>query len=513
MPAVAVVAASTCRRVNLPPLILSTPIRTISCSCAPHPDHPHAPIRGPRAPVYANRRQAPSSSPRLGWLSVVARLGILLGIMHTTPHARFRLQLALLLLLTISHPLQAGDRPPLPETGVVTPALASFDDLMRSFMAEHKLPGGALAVAKDGRVVYARGFGFADRERRAAVQPTSLFRIASVSKPITAVAVLRLIDQGRLGLDDRVFAILPHQPSLQTGQESDPRLQEITIRQLLEHTAGWDRDVSIDPMFQSMAIAAHLQTPPPAKPDDVVRFMMGWPLDFSPGARHAYSNFGYCLLGRVIEQVTGCSYEQYMQRELLQPLGIHDMRIGRTGEEQAVPGEVRYYLPRDRYALAVAGEQQGGRVLRPYGAWYLEAMDAHGGWIASAIDLVRFGSAVDNAEQSGLLSTASIEAMHSAPAGPAGHDAEGRQKSVYYGLGWMVRHVDQQGALNRWHNGRFDGSSSLLVIRHDGLCWAALFNTSATAEGKAPAGAIDSLLHRAADAVTDWPDHDLSSHD
>lgn len=100
--------------------------------------------------------------------------------------------------------------------------------------------------------------------------------------------------------------------------------------------------------------------------------------------------------------------------------------------------------------------------------------------------------------------------MFARPAGSAGHDAEGTPKSVYYGLGWMVRHVNDSGGLNRWHNGRFDGASSLLVIRHDGLCWAALFTTSATPDGQAPAGKLDSLLHRAADAVAHWPEHDLA---
>lgn len=437
-----------------------------------------------------------------------------------TRFAHGHLGLLIIIVTTVSATLPAADlepqevvkadHAPLPETGTVVPELAPFDDLMRSFVREHKIPGAALAVAKEGRVVYARGFGYADVERQQPVEPRSLFRIASVSKPITAVAVMQLVEQGKLTLDDRVVGLLPHEPHLPPGSQLDPRLDEITIRHLLEHTAGWDRDVSVDPMFQSAAIAASLQTPPPASPDDIVRFMLGWPLDFAPGDRHAYSNFGYCLLGRVIEQVAGCSYEEHMCRELLQPLGIDSMRIGCTLEHERVDGEVRYYLPRDRFALAVTGEERGCRVPRPYGAWYLEAMDAHGGWIASAVDLVRFASAVDTWQESQVLSSASIEAMFARPAGSAGHDAEGAPKSVYYGLGWMVRHVNDSGGLNRWHNGRLDGTSSLLVIRHDGLCWAALFNTSATSDGQAPTGKLDSLLHRAADAVAHWPAHDLA---
>jgi N-acyl-D-amino-acid deacylase len=262
-------------------------------------------------------------------------------------------------------------------------------------------------------------------------------------------------------------------------------------------------------MFHSVEIAHSLGVPPPAEPDHIVRFMMGWPLDFDPGTRHAYSNFGYCLLGRVIEQVAHCNYEQYVRRELLRPLGIDSMRIGRTLPDQRAEGEVCYYVPGDRSGMAVAGDRLGAKVPRPYGAWYLDAMDAHGGWIASAVDLVRLASAVENVQQSKLLSDDSVRAMFARPEGAAGQDERGEPKSVYYGLGWMVRHVDDAGRINRWHTGGFDGASSLLVIRHDGLCWAVLFNTSSTADGQTPAAKIDPLVHRAANAVQQWPAHDL----
>ena len=157
----------------------------------------------------------------------------------------------------------------------------------------------------------------------------------------------------------------------------------------------------------------------------------------------------------------------------------------------------------------MVGDRPADKVPRPYGAWYLEAMDSHGGWIASAVDLVRFASAVENTRHSKLLSERSVRAMFAPPDGPPGHADSGRPKPVYYGLGWSVRRVDDQGKINRWHAGRLDGSSTLLVIRHDGLCWAVLFNTSATPRGPAPAQEIDPLVHKAADQVKRWPRHDL----
>ena len=106
------------------------------------------------------------------------------------------------------------EREPVVSTGRQFAELKPFDELMEGFVRDNELPGAALAVAKDGRLVYARGFGYADVEKKQSVQPESLFRIASISKPFTAVATLQLVEQGRLALDTPVFGLLPHKPHL-----------------------------------------------------------------------------------------------------------------------------------------------------------------------------------------------------------------------------------------------------------------------------------------------------------
>ena len=413
------------------------------------------------------------------------------------------------LAVLLPHLLSAADAPALSETGKAHPALQSFDTLMRRFLRENAIPGGALAVAKDGRLVYARGFGLADVERRESVQPDSLFRIASISKPITAVAILRLVDRGIVKLDEPVFSASPKGFQLPLGDPADSRLSKVTVRHLLQHRGGWDRDVSIDSMFHSVTIAHALGSKPPAGAQDVVRFMMGWQLDHDPGARYAYSNFGYCVLGRVIERATGKGYAEHVREDVLRPLGITAPIIGRTLAQHKAKGEVRYYTPGNQTGVAVMGERIGAQVPQPYGTWHLEAMDSHGGWIASAKDLVRLGVAVAEPKKSKLLSAESAAAMFARSEGLAGHDEAGKPKPVYYGLGWQVRPVGDSGQANRWHNGLLAGTSTLLVLRHDGLCWAALFNTHRTSSGPPPASVIDPLLHQAADAVKDWPAIDL----
>jgi len=397
-------------------------------------------------------------------------------------------------------------------TGKAVPELEPFERLMTSFMQAHKIPGGSLAVVRNGRLVYARGYGYADVEMKEHVHPTSLFRVASLSKPVTAVAILRLVERKRLSLDDRVSDILKITPHLQNGEEPDPRWKRITVRQLLHHTGGWDRNVSDDPMFKAVEIAEALRVKPPAEPLHIIRYMRGQTLDFDPGTKYAYSNFGYCLLGRIIERKTGRSYEQFVRQDVLQPIGITRMRIGRTRASQRAAGEVHYYTPENRTGPSVFSPDVGNKVPVQYGAWHLEAMDSHGGWLASAVDLARFAAAIDRPDRSRILSQKRLAEMFAPPPAPVWRNGNGELEPVYYGLGWLVRRAGR-GKLNTWHTGSLPGTSTILVRRHDGLSWVVLFNTRKTPTSNHPARSIDPLLHRAANAVKTWPKHDLFGKD
>jgi CubicO group peptidase (beta-lactamase class C family) len=390
-------------------------------------------------------------------------------------------------------------------TGRANPQLASFDRLLVGFLSERELPGAALAVARNGRLVYARGYGYADETTKEPVQPNSLFRIASVSKPLTAVAVLQLVERGRLRLEDSVFDVLQLEEPAESGVTFDERWRRVTILHLLQHRGGWDRGKSFDPMFRSTTIVKQLRVEPPAKPQDIIRYMLRQPLQFDPGAKYVYSNFGYCLLGRVIEKVSGQSYGQYVRKEVLAPLGIRDMRLGATLLEKRAPGEVKYHVAKDAVGRAVMGPNLGKMVPWPYGGWCLESMDAHGGWLASASDLVRFAGAFNDPRRCKILSGKSIALMIARPPGAAGTEDKGKPRDAYYGCGWMVRPVGDSSRCNIWHAGSLDGTSTLLVNRHDGLTWAVLFNSRKKTDKKEPAAAIDPLLHEAADAVKIWP--------
>ena len=387
-------------------------------------------------------------------------------------------------------------------TGRGDKRLEPLDRLMTDFVSRHQLPGASLAVTRNGRLVYARGFGLADRQSGDPVLPTSRFRIASLSKPVTSVAILQLVEAGRLKLDDPVAEILGLEPEVDAK-----RSRRVTVRQCLQHTGGWDRSDSFDPMFQSIRISRVLDTKAPAGPAEVIRFMQKWPLDFDPGTRYAYSNYGYCLLGRVIEKISGQSYERYVQARVLKPMGVTRMRVGRTRIDGRAKGEVRYHVDGEKVGLSVFEEDLGKRVSRAYGAWNLEAMDSHGAWIASAVDMVRFASALESPGRKPFLKMESLDEMFEPPAAPVSRKSDGSVEDVFYGLGFSVRRLGD-GRMNQWHTGSLPGTSTLLVRRHDGMAWAVMFNSRRSCAGKNPASAIDPLVHGAVDAVTEWPDGD-----
>ena len=222
--------------------------------------------------------------------------------------------------------------------------------------------------------------------RSRAILPTDPFRIASLTKPITAAAVRNLIARGTISLDTKVFDYLGLAPL--PGERPDARLKDITIRHLLDHKGGWDRDATFDPMFRPLEIAEDLGKPGPATANDVIRTMSGKPLDFAPGTKTAYSNFGYCVLGRVLEKATGQSYTAHIRKDLLAPLGITSIDLGRTLPSRR-DGREPFYADADR-GRNVMRPASKPLVALPDGNFHLEAMDSHGGLIASSVDLARF---------------------------------------------------------------------------------------------------------------------------
>lgn len=387
--------------------------------------------------------------------------------------------------------------------------LAAYDRLMETFFEENQPLGASLAVAYRGRLVYAKGFGQADLDGKRQVQPTSLFRIASLSKPVTAVAVMKLVEEGKVTLDQPIVPLmnldfLPEDPQ----QWADPRMADITLRHCLQHTGGFDKDRSGDPFAMSRPVKVSLGVDFPLSQEDLLRFTLTRNLDFDPGQKHAYANIGYLMLGRMIEQQSGQAYDQYVQREILQPLGIHRMQLAKTLKEDAAPGEVEYRDAKGRTGANVLGLKSTDWVPFPYGIERIENLAPVGGWLASSVDLVRFTSGLFFPEGDAILSRESLQTML-APPKINGQKPSGK-KAYYYACGWLTR--PSPGSVlpwTCWHNGRLTGVSTLLVSRADGISWCVLFNQDTAPDGQAFASKIDSPLHAPANAIGDWPEGDL----
>jgi CubicO group peptidase (beta-lactamase class C family) len=386
--------------------------------------------------------------------------------------------------------------------------LLIVDRLVMTFIADHQVPGAALAIVKDGRLVYVRGFGFADRKQGCPVNPRSLFRIASVSKPFTAAAIMGLVEKGRLRLDAPVLQLLPEAIRGATGVPGDHRLADVTVRHLLQHTAGWDRARSGFFPLRSSSLAAICRQagiPPPGSPDTVVAHMLSQPLDFSPGTRFAYANIGYLVLGRLITAVSGASYEDYVRHHVLLPLGIIDMHIGASSPEDLQPGEVCYYSAFDATVEAAFGPLKGQRVALPYSR-SMKVQEAAGGWVASVVDLARFLTAMHAPGPHSLLGENTRRQMVTPM--PADASASQTPHAVSYALGWFVEH-DDQGRRIVYHGGRLPGSGAYIGWRSDGLGVAVLFNCDTDRRNRPLVRLFLRALAPVVDSITPWPEHDL----
>lgn len=402
----------------------------------------------------------------------------------------------------VASPVAVGD---LPVSGETMPELAAFDAGMAEIMAKWNLPGGQFAIAHEGRLVYNRGFGYASVEDDEAVEPEHRIRIASTSKPITTVAILKLIDAGELTLDTPVFPLLgldgpPNAPR-------DLRLNTITIEQLLVHSGGWNSAAGIDPQYLPWPMMASLllDAEVPAGAETIIRYMLGQPLDFDPGTLSAYSNFGFNVLGRVIEHLSGQGYEPFVLDEVATPAGITSLAIGGTTLEERLEGEVRYYSPSDLPTMATVFPGDGF-VPAGYGSYYIQSLDSHGGWISSAADLLRFALAVDGTRGEALLSPESVTALETTQRPPSAASGAGNVEGGY-GLGWNSVPVD--GGHEWTHAGALVGSNcSWLVRKPNGVSAAFVFNTLPIDYPGFFGDAIPAMQELLA-TTTDWPDADL----
>lgn len=366
-----------------------------------------------------------------------------------------------------------------------------IDLIFNDFLAGMQIKGASVAISKNGKLLYAKGFGYADEEESIKSEPKSLFRIASVSKLVTAVAIMKLYEEGRLNLEDKIFGekgILNDSVFL---NYQDKRLEDITVRQLLGHKGGWNGRKS-DPIFNSLYIARKMRIEPPATLNNIITYQMKENLAFTPGTTYSYSNFGYTVLGKIIEKITGIDYEGYIQFAILHPLGIYDMHIGNSFYNDKMLNEVKYYelgKATDCYSYDGSGEL----VPIPYGGNNIQLLGAAGGWIASAPELLKLIVSIDGFDSKpDILSERTIEMMT---------QTEKHRGNI---LGW--RGTDGYGTW--WRTGTLSGTSALVMRHRNDISWVVLFNTTTKDKSKIH-NEISRTMFKALKSVKDWPEIDL----
>lgn len=295
---------------------------------------------------------------------------------------------------------------------------AEVADLVEAARTEWYAPGMSVAVVVDGRIAWARGFGLADVENEVEARPDTVYRIASISKPISATAILQLVEKGKLFLDDPVTKHVPSFPDRGLG---------ITLRHLLTHTSGIrhykEREMNLKEHFDSVEAALEIFK------DD--------PLLFTPGTKYSYSSYAYNLLAAVVESASGLTFEAYLKEKVWGPAGMTATKLEHQGE--IVPHRSRQYV--------VAGE---GVANAPFAD--LSVKWAGGGIISTVEDLARFAVALD---QGVLLKPETLETMYEPMTLTDGTRTD-------YGLGWDSQ-VDEKG--RRWiaHGGGATGGSTYIL--------------------------------------------------
>ena len=303
--------------------------------------------------------------------------------------------LGVLLLKGKDRDMMAGYSPapdPVPLNEILTNSLSEFPELkgmdmvIDSFMQAWSIKGISLSVMRHDSLLYARGYGWADKEKGKPMTPGTTLRMASVSKLITAVGIMKMQEEGLLNIQSPVFGpfgILNEYDRF----IRDDMYYGMTVEHLLRHQGGFTTDGG-DPMFSTPAIMRRYGLAQAPDAATLVRKLVSEPLAFEPGTDQKYSNFGYLLLSLIIEKTSGMPYEDYMQAYVLQPAGCYGFHIANNYLSERHPDETRYYMQPDSEPVREYNGS-GRTVTRCYGGNDIHALSGAGAWVGSTPELAR----------------------------------------------------------------------------------------------------------------------------
>jgi CubicO group peptidase (beta-lactamase class C family) len=295
---------------------------------------------------------------------------------------------------------------------------AAVADYVKAEMQRQHIPGLALLVVKDGKTVVAEGFGLANVELQVPVKPETVFQSGSVGKQFTATAVMMLVEEGKIGLDDPLTKYFPDAPAA---------WNDVTIRELLSHTAGfgdYPKDFDLRKDWTE---------------DEELKLIESIPLAYPPGTKWDYSNFGYVTLGILLHRVTGEFYGDFLQQRIFQPLGMGSTRI--ISEADIVPNRAAGYR-------LVKGELKNQEWVAP-----VVNTTADGSLYFTILDLAKWDSALYTEK---LLKQSSLDLMWTPVKLKDGQANKGN-----YGFGWVIDQKNGHRCIQ--HDGSWQGFETAIA--------------------------------------------------
>jgi len=301
-----------------------------------------------------------------------------------------------------------------------------IDDYVTAQIKRLHVPGASLAVVRDGHITKAQGYGFANLELRSPATKETVYEIGSTSKQFTATAIMMLVEEGSVRLDDTITKYFPEAPQAWRG---------ITIRHLLTHTSGIQNHVAVPHWLDIFKTNLAFETAPSR--DELLKMFFKLPLEFQPGETWAYDNTGYYLLGIIIEKASGKSYWQFLDERIFKPLGMNATRS--TDPQPIVRNRASGYEWKNDHF-------ENRPVLLPTIAF------SAGSLLSSVEDMAKWDAALYTEK---LLKKSSLDQMWTAPATNGETDAP-----FNYGFGWFIENYHGHHLVQ--HSGGTPGFSSAM---------------------------------------------------
>lgn len=364
-----------------------------------------------------------------------------------------------------------------------------FDASIRRFMRYWEIRGGSFALMRNDSLLYAKGYGYSNAQDSIECEVKNIFRVASVSKLITAVAIMHMHETGQLSTNDTVFGedgILCDSIFLNIR---DKNIRKITVEHLLRHTSGFSNPHG-DAAFNMDLVAKYLGKPLPLSMDDMVYYATRIKLRAKPGGWYNYSNLGYIILSKIIEKVSGISYETYIKDSILAPMGCYDIHLANNYSEGFRENEVDYYEVKEAEPVP-AFDGSDTLVMKSHGGNDVHGLYGAGGWVASPVELLKLVSAINKCpSKPDFLSPESIDFMT-----PYGKNAKP--------AGWA------SSSSKFWlRSGSMAGTSALIKVQKNGYTWVFISNSSSW-NGPGLARQMNREITKAIMRVKKWPETDL----